>query len=243
MKSALITGASRGIGRGIAFSLARQGYGLTITSRSQGDLEKLAAELADSGAPRVTYHAIDMEDPMALIGLTRVHEKAFDSMTALIVNAGVGTAGPVASFPINRLHKTVAVNFTAPFVLIQDALPLLRSWAATEPAGAKIIAISSIVGAFAEPGLAAYGASKAALLSLIETVNQEESGAGITASAVAPAYVETDMSAWVIDEIPADTMIPVSDVVAVVDMLVALGRTTAIPRIVMARSGTRGHSA
>jgi NAD(P)-dependent dehydrogenase (short-subunit alcohol dehydrogenase family) len=127
--------------------------------------------------------------------------------------------------------------------LVQHALPHLRAAAAASPGGARVIFLSSIAGVYAEPGLAAYGAAKAALISLAETVNAEESGNGVMATALAPAYVDTEMSAWTIDTVPAETMIPVSDVVAVVRMLLGLGRTTAIPRIVLSRSGTSGYGA
>lgn len=243
VKSALVTGVSRGIGRGIAFSLAGQGYGLTVTSRSDTDLTSLAVELRAAGAPRVVYQAADMADDDAVSLLPALHAEVFETMTALIVNAGVGSAGPVATYSQPRLDKTMAVNFAAPFRLIKESIPMLRSWASSSDAGAKIVALSSITGVYAESGLAAYGASKAALLSLIETVNQEESGGGVTAAAVAPAFVDTDMSAWATDTVPVETMIPVRDVVAVVEMLLALWRTSAISRVVMTRAGTRGTGA
>ncbi|MER7002822.1 SDR family oxidoreductase [Dactylosporangium sp. NPDC000555] len=244
MRTALITGASRGIGRGIALSLAQQGYGLTVTSRSESGIATLAGQLRDAGSPMTVHRAADMADRQALPGLVALHGETFGSMNALIVNAGVGTAGPVDSFRTDRLDKTVEVNFTAAFVLIQAALPLLRSAADADPAlGAKVIAMSSITGAYAESGLAVYGATKAALLSLMETVNLEEGARGVTASAIAPGYVETDMSAWVTDTVPADTMIRVSDVVAVVNMLLGLSRNTSITRIVMSRSGASGYHA
>lgn len=243
MRTALVTGASRGIGRGIALSLARQGFGLTITSRTTSDLESLAVELREAGAPQVVLQVADMADRDSLAALVALHETTYGAMSALVVNAGMGSAGSVESFPLRRLDKTVEVNFTSAFVLIQAALPLLRKGVTSDPElGAKIIGLSSITGAYAEAGMSVYGASKAALLSLIEAVNLEESGNGITATAIAPAFVETDMTAWVTDEVPADTMIRVADVVRVVDMVVGLSRNASITRIVMARSGTTGYS-
>jgi len=116
-------------------------------------------------------------------------------------------------------------NLVAPFVLVQSALPLLRQWASTEPLGAtlraKIVALSSITGVHAEAGLAAYGGSKAALLSLVDALNREEGPRGVSAAAIAPGYVDTDMSAWTTDTVPADTMTWTADVVLVIDMLCA----------------------
>jgi 3-oxoacyl-[acyl-carrier protein] reductase len=79
--------------------------------------------------------------------------------------------------------------------LVQQSLPLLREAANHDSrTGAKVIGLASITGVYVEAGLGIYGATKAALLSLIETVNLEESGNGVTATAIAPAYVDTDMS-------------------------------------------------
>src|SRR5215208_3087993 len=87
-------------------------------------------------------------------------------------------------------------------------LPLLRQTAQQNPhRGAKIIALSSLTGVAGEAGLAAYGASKAALISLCETVSMEESMHGVTATALSPGYVDTDMSAWKHSDIQPDAML------------------------------------
>jgi 3-oxoacyl-[acyl-carrier protein] reductase len=233
-RSALITGASRGIGLQIARHLAARGMGLTITSRTQSDLDALAPALRDLGAP----------DVEALPDLVARHAAAFTDLSALIVNAGVGTAGDVADYPLRRLDKTLAVNLRAPFVLIQAAIPLLRAAAARhESLGAKIVVMSSVTGVYAERGLAAYGATKAATVSLVEALNAEESEHGVVATAIAPGYVDTDMSDWIKDRIPAESMIPTEDVALLVDSLLSLSRRTVIGRLVMTRAGTDGYRA
>ena len=244
MRTVLITGASRGIGRGIAEGLARQGYGLTITSRSAEDLRALSERLLCLGAPRVVHHAVDMADHDAIPALVERHGAAYGAMSALVVNAGVGTAGPIAQFPLGRIDKTLGVNLVSPVVLIQAALPLLRAGADQDPEhGATIVGLGSITGVYAEPGLAVYGASKAGLIALLNAVNLEESDRGVKATAVAPGYVDTDMSAWVAETVPPESMIRVADVVGVVDLLLSLGRSASIPSIVMTRSGSSGYQA
>lgn len=244
MKSALVTGASRGIGRGIASSLACRGYALTVTSRTDADLVKLAKDLRALGAPQVVHAAANSAKREEVTEVVRLHARAFGTMDALVVNAGVGAAGAVEDFDLARLDRLIEVNFTSGFVLMQESLPLLRAAAANDPyLGAKVVALSSITGVYSEPDLAAYGATKAALLSLVESLNLEESGNGVTASAVAPAFVDTDMTAYVTERVPADSMITVTDVVRVVDMLLGLSRHAAITRVVMARSGTTGYCA
>ena len=172
------------------------------------------------------------------------HEAAFGTMHALVLNAGVGTAGTIGEFSQRRFDKTVAVNLAAPFALVQQALPLLRKAAAADPArGAKVVALSSITGVYAERNLAAYGATKAALISLMATLSAEESGNGVSATAIAPAYVDTDMSAWIKDTIPAESMIATNDIVELVDALLRMSARAVVPSIVVSRAGASPYGA
>lgn len=246
MRTALVSGASRGIGLAVALDLAAQGYGLTITARDAAALAKRAAELTAAGAPEVVPCAADLADSAALPGVVARHEAAFGAMDALVLSGGVGSAGPLADLTYRRVEKTLAVNLVSAVVLVQAALPLLRRAAAAPPGertGARVILFSSITGVYAEPGLAVYGASKAGLVSLAETLNAEESGNGVLATAIAPGYVDTAMSDWTKDTIPAESMIQVEDIVRIVRTLLELGRTASIPRIVVARSTAQGYGA
>ncbi|WP_227985233.1 SDR family NAD(P)-dependent oxidoreductase [Nocardia spumae] len=243
-RTALITGASRGIGLGVAERLARQGYALTITARDAERLTSVGDRLREAGAVDVAAVAADMSDTDGVAGVLAEHEGRFGAMSALILNAGVGYAEPVADAVMRRFDKTMAVNLRAPLQLIQGALPLLRTAAAAEPArGAKVIALSSITGVYAEAGLSVYGAAKAALVSLIATLNAEESGNGVAATTIAPGYVDTDMSAWIHDRIPPEQMLAVDDVVEMVDSLLRLSARAVVSNIVMSRAGTDGYRA
>lgn len=243
-RHALVTGASRGIGLGIAERLASRGYSLTVAARDADRLAETADLLAAAGAPKVLPVAGDMSDPAHPGDLVSAHGEAFGPMSCLVLNAGVGTAGAIGDLPVHRLDKTIAVNLRAPFLLLQHALPLLRAGAAADPGrGARVIALASITGAYAEPGLAAYGATKAAVLSLVETLNAEESQHGVTATAVAPGYVETDMTAWVRDQVPGERMIPVADIVDLVDAVVGLSARSVVSRLVVSRAGAPAYSA
>ena len=243
-RSALITGASRGIGLGIATRLAEHGYGLTLGARDPERLESVTQRLRNAGAPDVQAVAGDIANEAYLGDLVAAHAARFDLLDALILNAGVGSAGPLAEFHPRRFDKQVTVNLRAPFVLLQQAMPLLRRTAAERPArGAKVVALCSITGVYAEPDLAVYGATKAALTSLVRSVNREESGNGVCATAISPAYVDTDMAAYVHERIPAETMLEVGDVVAMVVACLHLSARAAVTQIVMARSSSNGHQA
>lgn len=243
-QSALVTGASRGIGLEISKQLAARGVGLTITSRNAGDLAALVPTLERLGSPAVLTVAADMANEDAVGELVARHAEVHTDLSALIVNAGVGTAGKVGEYPRHRLDKTLAVNFVGPFQLIQMALPLLRTAADRHyEQGAKIVVLSSIAGMFAEAGLAAYGASKAAALSLVDTVNAEESGAGVSASAIAPGYVDSEMSAWVHESIPPESMITTADIAVLVGAMLSLSRRAVVSRVAVTRAGANGYRA
>jgi 3-oxoacyl-[acyl-carrier protein] reductase len=236
-----VTGASRGIGLGIARMLARNGYELTISSRDAERLQAVAGELGGLGSPHVVVAAFDLADESSPTALASVHIESFTTLDVLVLNAGRGAAGPIEKLPLSQVDKTMAVNFRAPYALVQAALPALRGAADRDPEhGARVIALASIAGVHAEPGLAAYSASKSALLSLVQAVNREESAYGVTATAIAPGFVDTDMAAWVRDRIPREQMIPVDDVVHLVEALVSLSACSVVDEVVVARAASPG---
>jgi 3-oxoacyl-[acyl-carrier protein] reductase len=244
VRSALVTGASRGIGLGIATRLAERGHRLTVAARDADRLAAVAARLHELGSPEVQALAGDVADERHLGELMAAHGERFGSLDALVLNAGVGSAGPIEEFHPRRFDKLVTLNLRAPFVLLQHALPLLRTAAAHRPdRGAKVVAVCSITGVYAEPELAVYGATKAALSSLVRSVNREESAAGVCATAICPAYVDTDMASYVHDRIPPETMLEVADVVAMVDACLSLSSRATVPEVVLARASTDGHRA
>lgn len=242
--SALVTGASRGIGHGIALALAARGWSLTLVARDRDRLEAAAVQARGAGSPTVRAVAADLADSAAASVVLASHTGDFGSMDAMVLAAGVGSAARIAGYPVTRYEKQFALNTRAPFLLISEGMPLLRAAAAARPArGAKVVALASMGGVYAEPGLSVYGASKAALLALCRGLNAEESVNGVTATAIAPGYVDTDMSAWVHDSVPAEAMIPVEDVVTTVLALLDLSPRTVVNELVISRAGTSGYSA
>lgn len=237
MKTALVTGASRGIGLEIARRLAGEGYSLTVAARREPGLLDAADSLRETGAdvhPVVANLARD-ED----IGqLATAHAERFGGLDLLVLNGGVGAEGAVAELPMSTYDLVLTVNLRAQFQLIQQTLPLLRKSAATTPArGAKVVALSSITGVASEPGLAAYGASKAGLISLCETLTLEESRNGVTATALCPGYVDTDMTAWKRDSLGQGAMLSTGDVAELVLSVSRLSAMAVVPSIVLTRAG------
>ncbi|GAA4994849.1 acetoin reductase [Yinghuangia aomiensis] len=236
--AALVAGASRGIGYAIARRLACAGYDLTLSARDAAALDEVAADLAELGA-RVATVPADMADEGTPRRVAAEHAERFGRLDALVISAGVGSAAPVAGYPVKRFDKQFSVNVRSPFLLIGECLELLRATAARRPTtGAKIIAISSVTAQAPEPGLAAYAASKAALSALCAAVNTEESVHGVAATAICPGYVDTDMSAWTHDRIPPEAMIAADDIAELAVSLTRLSRRAVVPELAVLRSGS-----
>jgi 3-oxoacyl-[acyl-carrier protein] reductase len=235
--SAMVTGATGGIGRVIADRLAQAGYRLTLSGRDQTVLAKLAADLAGYPAELQVVPA-DMTAEADVAALARGHADRFGSMDLLVLCAGTGTTGRIADMPMRRFDRQLTVNLRAPFALVQACLPALRQAAAVRPdRGARIVAVASVLGIVSEPGLAAYSAAKAALISLCQSVNAEESLAGVTATAIAPGFVDTEMSAWVHDRIAPAEMIPAADIAELVLALTHMSARSVVPLVAVSRAG------
>lgn len=233
-RAALITGASRGIGSAIAERFAREGWDLTLNSRSRPDLTATAARLERYGTTMNVVPA-DLADTASIDVLTESHRTTFGRLDALVLNAGMGRQGPISTFPARSYERLVEVNLLRPFELLQRLLPTLRDTAQSSGV-ARVVAIASISGVHPAAGMAAYGSTKAALLSLCDTLNAEESAHGVCATAIAPGFVATDMTA----EIPGlapEEMIQVDDVASLAYAVTALSASAVVPHMVVTRPG------
>jgi 3-oxoacyl-[acyl-carrier protein] reductase len=234
---ALVTGASRGIGRAIAEQLIDDGFDLTISARKPDTLERAAGEFRASGR-RVLAVPADLASESDVDTLAARHLDEYEHLDMLVLCAGLGIAGELGSYPLRKFDTQFTVNVRSHFQLIQRLLPTLRATAVLEAeVGTKIVAITSITGMVAEPDLAIYGASKAALIALCESINVAESTTGVTATSIAPGYVDTDMSEWVHDRVDPATMIRARDIAILTSALARLSRYAAVPNIAVTRPG------
>src|SRR5438477_10452786 len=167
--AALVTGGSSGIGLAIARMLRKEGFDVTIAARTRERLETAAEEL---GAFAV---AADVSKEEECGRLVTEHRERFGRLDVLVNSAGVGIAGPIEELSTKHWDLQFAVNLRAAFLITRDAVPLLR-----ESRG-LVVNISSIAGTLPTPQLAAYGASKAGLISLTRTLNDELADAGVRA--------------------------------------------------------------
>src|SRR5437660_3033523 len=223
-RAALVTGGSSGIGLAIARALRDEGYGLTLVSRRP---EKVKAAAEELGAAAI---AADVGDADACQRLVDEHRDRFGRLDVLVNSAGIGIAGTVEQLPAKHLDLTVGVNLRGLFLVTQKAIPLLR-----ESRG-WIVNLASIAGTLPTPGLATYGATKAAVISLTRSLNQELDGDGVRAVAVCPGFVDTPMAEW--SGLESDEMIRPEDCAEVVRMLLRLSPRARIPQVVIERAGS-----
>jgi NAD(P)-dependent dehydrogenase (short-subunit alcohol dehydrogenase family) len=188
---ALITGASRGIGRAIARGYANEGAAVAVTARSAGDLESLVQEIRQSGGKALAIPA-DLADVAVPARVVQQVVASFGTIDILVNNAGIGSSSsprPVVDFDDAFWHKTLALNLTAPYLLTKAVLPVLlaKKWG-------RVINIASINGKLPAIHGAAYTASKHGLLGLTRTLALEVARDGITVNAICPGPVHTEMN-------------------------------------------------
>jgi NAD(P)-dependent dehydrogenase (short-subunit alcohol dehydrogenase family) len=223
-RAALITGGSSGIGLAIARMLRDEGYELTLASRRPERVQAAAEEL---GAVAVAADVGNAEDCQRLVA---EHRERFGRIDILVNSAGIGIGGRVEDLPVKHFDLQMAVNVRGLFVVTQAAIPLLR-----ESRG-WIVNLASIAGTLPTPGLATYGATKAAVISLTRSLNEELDADGVRAVAICPGFVDTPMAEW--SGLAGDEMIQPADCAEVVRMLLRLSPRARIPQVVIERAGS-----
>lgn len=224
MRSALVTGGSSGIGLAIARMLHEEGFALTLAARSAERLEATAAEL---GAVPVTANVALEDDCVRLVA---AHRDAHGGLDVLVNSAGVGIAARIEDTSTKAFDLQQSVNLRGAFLVTRESLPMLR-----ERRG-LVVNLASIAGTIPTPGLAAYGASKAALIALTRSLVREEAASGVRATALCPGFVDTPMAEWT--GIEAEEMIQPEDCAELVRALLHLGPAARVPVLVV----ERGHA-
>ena len=230
-----MTGASTGIGLAVTTELCRQGFAVTMAARKADRLEAAAAELRAEGHD-VTAIATDVTDPDSAPQLVDSAIADGGRLDVVVANAGWGRQGAVAASRPREFDRMMAVNVGAPFALATAALPhMRRDIAATPPAW--FIVTASISGVWPTAGLAGYSAAKAAAMSLARSIADDEASNGVRACAICPAFVDTDMTTWVNDRLPAEEMLAAADVAEAVRFLLSLSPYASVTELVLRRAG------
>jgi NAD(P)-dependent dehydrogenase (short-subunit alcohol dehydrogenase family) len=188
---ALVTGASRGIGAATAEALAREGAHVVLTARTASDLEAVEERIHQAGGAS-TIAPLDLTERDSIARLAAAIGSRWDRLDILVLNAAMlGTLGPVAQIDGKEFNKVLTLNLLAQQALIAAFDPLLRA-----SAGARVLAVTSSVGASPRAYWGAYGASKAALETLVSAYGQEVGNVTpIKVAIVDPGSTATQMRA------------------------------------------------
>ena len=185
----LITGATSGIGKAIAFQAAKNGMALSITGlEPEAEGAVICEALAAQGAPYQAYYQVDLADGQEARSLVTKSAEAYGSLSALVNNAGIQHVAPIEAFPVAAWDKVIALNLSAAFHTTAMALPEMRR------AGfGRIINIASVHGLVASAQKAAYVAAKHGIIGLTKTTALETAGTDITCNAICPGWVRTPL--------------------------------------------------
>jgi 3-oxoacyl-[acyl-carrier protein] reductase len=197
-KVALITGGGRGIGRAIALAYARAGADIVLVSRTRSELEKVAAEVEETGQKSLIIEA-DVSKPEDVARMVADSLDAFGRIDILVNNAGIALPNTVLETSLEDWQTTMAVNMTGVFLCSQAVFKHM-----VDRRQGKIINISSGSGVRGSAGNAAYSASKAGVVAFTEALAGEAWAAGIRANVICPGPIKTDMVALRPDTGPAD---------------------------------------
>jgi 3-oxoacyl-[acyl-carrier protein] reductase len=192
LPSVLVTGASRGIGLAIASRLAAAGYDVIALARTQGEALDAAIAAADG---RIRFFGFDLSDVDAIPELVRTLKAEHGQAWGLVNNAGMGLDGLLANTHNSQIEAVIRLNVTAPIVLTKY---VVRGMLSGE--GGRIVNLSSIIGSTGYTGLSVYGATKAAMIGFTKSLAREVGRQGVTVNAVAPGFIETEMTAGLGDE-------------------------------------------
>jgi NAD(P)-dependent dehydrogenase (short-subunit alcohol dehydrogenase family) len=231
-RAAIVTGASRGIGRAIAEALADEGFNLTIAARKPEALAETAAALTQRGV-EVEHVPGNLNSEEAIAGVVEAHRARFGRLDVLVNNAGIGIGAAATDHQVKFVDMQLDVNLRAIVLFYRECIPMLKE----ADAGAWVINLASMAGKVAAPWLSVYGATKAGVIAYTRSMNAELAGDGIRSVAFCPGYVDTDMSDFIKEQVAADQMIRPEDIGEAVRFLLRLSPHCLIPEITFARPG------
>jgi NAD(P)-dependent dehydrogenase (short-subunit alcohol dehydrogenase family) len=206
--------------------LAEEGFALTLAARNAERVEAAAAEL---GALAVTADVSRDEDCERAVA---EHVDRHGGLDVLVNSAGIGIGGNVEALTTKHVDLQLDVNIRGLVLVTRAAIPHLRT------SRGLVVNLASIAGTLPTPGLSIYGASKAAVIAFTRSLNEELDADGVRATALCPAFVDTDMASW--SGIPGEEMIQPEDCAEIVRLLLRLTPRARVPQVVIERVGSSG---
>ena len=234
-RAAIVTGGSSGIGLAIARVLGEEGYGLTIAARRPDKLGAAARELSGAGYD-VQHVAGDLREDDVVREVVEAHRGRFGRLDVLVNNAGIGIGALVAEIETKALDLQLDLNLRSMILFYRECADLLRA-AGAEHGNALVVNTSSIAGKSGQAWLSVYSATKHAVIGFTQAMNKELQAEGVKSCALCPGFVDTPMTDYAKEYIPAQDMIRPEDVAEGVRLLLRVSPACVIPELVFERRG------
>ncbi len=189
MDNVVVTGASRGLGLAIADRLARDGFSVIAVARRDSEALAAATKLVERGPGALTFRSLDLSDVAAIPTFVRELRGQFGPIYGLVNNAGLGTAGLLATMPDAEIQRLIQLNTFSPILLSKYVVRGMMA----EGRG-RVINISSIVASTGFNALSVYAATKASLVGFTKALAREVGRVGVNVNAIAPGFIDTEMT-------------------------------------------------
>ncbi|MBV8712486.1 MAG: SDR family oxidoreductase [Solirubrobacterales bacterium] len=232
-RAAIITGASRGIGFALAETLGEEGHALTISARKPESLEQAAARLRDRGF-EVEHVVANLAGEDGVREVVARHRERYGRLDVLVNNAGVGIGARADEHMTKFIDLQLDVNLRSIILFYRECAELLRA-AGAEHRNALVVNLASIAGKSPQSWLSVYSATKAAVAAYSVSMNKEFAKHGVKSVAFAPGFVDTDMTDYVKDKVPAEEMLRPSDISEGLRFLLRVSPMCLVPEIVFQR--------
>ncbi len=223
MRNVIVTGGSRGLGLAIARRLRDAGYCVIAIARQESD--GLAAAMQEDGAGALHFRSFDLGEISGIAGLVKGLRKEWGPIYGLVNNAAIGTSGLLATLHDSQIERVVRLNTLSPLILTKHVVRAMLA----AGGGGRIVNIASIAGFSGVRGLAPYGATKASLIGFTRAPAREMGAVRVTVNAVAPGFVDTDMThglteaerAHIVRRSPLGRLADADDIADAVEFLVS----------------------
>jgi NAD(P)-dependent dehydrogenase (short-subunit alcohol dehydrogenase family) len=234
-RAAIVTGGSSGIGLAIAAMLGREGYAITLAARRAEKLAEAADGLRAEGFD-VQDVAGDLADEQVVTAVVDAHRDRYGRLDVLVNNAGIGRGAAIGELETRHLDLLLSINVRTMTLFCRESVAMLRA-AGGEHRKAMIVNTSSLSGKNGQAWLSAYSATKFAVVGLTQALHRELSGDGIKCTVLCPGLVDTPMTDFVKDEVPAGDMISPNDIALQVKCLLDMSPACIVPEVQFVRPG------
>jgi NAD(P)-dependent dehydrogenase (short-subunit alcohol dehydrogenase family) len=234
-RAAIVTGASSGIGLATTRVLAEEGFAVTMAARRPEKLDAAVAGLAGGGFDVQAVSANVLEEA-EIAKVADAHRDRYGRLDVLVNNAGIGFVSSVGEIQTKWLDRQLAVNLRSIVLFYRECLSMLKA-AGEEHHNALVVNTASIAGKRGVGGNAVYSATKHGVVGWTDSMNRELGTLGIKSTALCPGWVDTPMTDFVKEHVPAEEMIRPEDIAEAVRYLLKVSPACVVPEIMFIRPG------